>query len=148
MKKNKKGMALVTTLILSTIALLIVGTAYYLLSSGTKISGIQSRYTTALEAAKGASDYVINVILDKFDNISDEETTCSSLSECSGYSGNCVNLPAKGYNNLGGFNVCAKVLDSKYFVDEDMMIYTVEVRAVNPSNSNEKSIVQFVYQVE
>lgn len=145
---NNKGLALITTLLLSVIALLMVGAAYYLLTSGTKISGIQSRYTTALEASKGASDYVINLILDKFDNISSAEGACSTFTECGGYPGDCVDLPAVNYNKLGGFDVCAKVLDSKYFPDKDMVIYTVEVRAQNPVNTDEKSIIQFVYQVE
>lgn len=148
MGKNNKGLALITTLLLSVIALLIVSAAYYLLTSGTKISGIQSRYTTALEASKGAADYVINVILDKFDNISSEEAACSSLAECGGYTGNCIDLPKVNYNKLGGFDVCAKALDSKYFPDKDMVIYTVEVRSQNPANTNEKSIIQFIYQVE
>jgi len=148
MMKNNKGMALITTIILSAIALLLVGTVYYLLNSGTKISGIQARYTTALEASKGASEYVMNLILDKFDNISSEEISCSSLTECTGYTGNCIDLSAKNYNKLGGFNICAKVLDSKFFPDKDLVIYSVEVRALNPNNNDEKSVIQFVYQVE
>lgn len=148
MGKSNNGLALITTLLLSIIALLIVGAAYYLLTSGTKISGIQSRYTTALEAAKGATDYVRSIIFDNFDNISSEEKACSSLAECSGYTGNCIDLPKFHYNKLGGFDICAKALDVKYFPKEDMVIYTVEVRAQNPSNKDEKSIIQFVYQIE
>jgi len=146
--KNNKGMALITTIILSVIALLLVGTVYYLLNSGTKISGIQARYTTALEASKGASEYVMNLILDKFDNISTEEISCSSLTECAGYTGNCIDLSAKNYNKLGGFDICAKVLDSKYFPNKNLVIYSIEVRAINPNNNDEKSVIQFVYQVE
>lgn len=53
---NDKGIALVTALILSLLALVIAAATIYMLLQSTEISGLKKRYTSALGAAKGATE--------------------------------------------------------------------------------------------
>lgn len=59
---NEHGIALVMVMILSTIALAIMAGLIYMVTTGTQISGMQKRYKTALEAAKGGNDVASQVI--------------------------------------------------------------------------------------
>jgi hypothetical protein len=59
---NEKGIALVMVLVLSAIALAIMAGLIYMVTSGTQISGMEKRYKTALEAAKGGTDVAHQVI--------------------------------------------------------------------------------------
>lgn len=54
--KNEKGIALVTVLILSLIALSIVSTLLYFVLQGTKVSAFFKRYETAREAGMGGAE--------------------------------------------------------------------------------------------
>jgi hypothetical protein len=54
--KNEKGIALVTVLILSLIALAIMSTLLYFVLQGTKMSGFFKRYETAREAGMGGAE--------------------------------------------------------------------------------------------
>lgn len=53
---NDKGIALVTALILSLLALVIATATIYMLLQSTEISGLKKRYTSALGASKGATE--------------------------------------------------------------------------------------------
>jgi hypothetical protein len=59
---SQKGIALVMILILSAIALAIMAGLIYMITTGTQISGLQKRYTTALEAGKGGADVTYQLI--------------------------------------------------------------------------------------
>ncbi len=54
--KNEKGIALVMVLVMSAIALAIMAQLIYFVTQGTKISGMEKRYKTALEASIGGAD--------------------------------------------------------------------------------------------
>jgi Tfp pilus assembly protein PilX len=60
---NKKGIALVTALMLTLISLTIVMYLLYMVTSSVKMSGANKRYKTALEASYGMTDLVIKEIL-------------------------------------------------------------------------------------
>ena len=51
--KNERGMTLVIVMVLSVVALIIMSALIYMVQSGTEISGMQKRYTTALDAGMG-----------------------------------------------------------------------------------------------
>jgi hypothetical protein len=53
---NEKGIALVMVLILAAISLAIMTALIYMLAGGTRTSGIQKRYKTALEAGIGGGE--------------------------------------------------------------------------------------------
>ncbi len=71
---NEKGIALVMVLVLSAIALAIMAGLIYMVTSGTQISGMEKRYKTALEAAKGGNDVALQII-----NLKASETEISTL---------------------------------------------------------------------
>ncbi len=58
--KNEKGMALITTMLLGFVAMAIVAALMTFMIYGKKTSVIEERYTSALEAAKGVSNYIMN----------------------------------------------------------------------------------------
>ncbi len=63
--KNEKGIALVTALLLTLIGLAIILAAIYFVTQGTKMSGLQKRYATALEASHGGLDIITQNIISK-----------------------------------------------------------------------------------
>ena len=62
MKSSEKGAVLVVVLVLSAVALMLMTALIYMITMGTKISGLQKRYKTALEAGHGAADIFYQVI--------------------------------------------------------------------------------------
>lgn len=61
--RDQRGIALVTAVLLSLISLIIVLTAIYFIAQATRISGIQKRYQTALEASHGGVDIIAKNVL-------------------------------------------------------------------------------------
>lgn len=59
---NERGIALMMVLVLSVITLAIMAGMVYMITSGTQVSGIQKRYNTALEAGKGGTDVIYQLI--------------------------------------------------------------------------------------
>jgi hypothetical protein len=62
MRSSEKGAVLVVVLVLSAVALMLMTALIYMITTGTKISGLQKRYKTALEAGHGAADVFYQVI--------------------------------------------------------------------------------------
>lgn len=60
---DNKGIALVTSLMLTLISLTIVMYLFLMVTSGTKISGANKRYRSALEASYGATDIIIKEVI-------------------------------------------------------------------------------------
>ena len=60
--KNERGMALAMVLVFSVICLAVMAALIYMVTSGTKLSGGQKRYYSAVEAAKGGADIVYQAI--------------------------------------------------------------------------------------
>lgn len=60
--RNEKGIALVSVLILSLIALSIIATLVYLVIQGTRFSGFFKRYETAREAGTGGAEITVDLI--------------------------------------------------------------------------------------
>jgi hypothetical protein len=104
---NEKGIALVMILILAAIALAIMAGMIYMITSGTQVSGLQKRYTTALEAGKAGADVTYQFIGARGDpgilNINFYQTLSSaclaakmnfatSSTDSNGWSSNCSNF--------------------------------------------------------
>jgi len=60
--RNEKGLALVTVLILSLIALAIISTLIFMVTQGTKVSGFYKRYATSLDAGYGGAEIVTALV--------------------------------------------------------------------------------------
>lgn len=61
-KLDEKGIALVTVLVLSAIALALMAGLIFVVMYGTQISGLHKRYKTALEASRGGANISLQVI--------------------------------------------------------------------------------------
>jgi len=61
--KDEKGIALVTSLLLTLLSLTIIVTALYLMNITTKQSGLTKRYKTAMQASYGGVDLVVKDLL-------------------------------------------------------------------------------------
>jgi hypothetical protein len=61
--RNEKGIALVTSLLLTLISLAIVMAVIYLLTLGTQVSGSQKRYRTTMEATYGGLDTMTKIVI-------------------------------------------------------------------------------------
>ncbi len=62
MKRSEKGAVLVVVLVLSAVALMLMTTLIYMITTGTRVSGLQKRYKTALEAGHGAAEIFYQII--------------------------------------------------------------------------------------
>jgi hypothetical protein len=60
--QSEKGIALLTTLMLTVLGFGIVATLLYMVTYATKTTGLEQGYATALNAAKGGADFVINMM--------------------------------------------------------------------------------------
>src|SRR5574341_78725 len=60
--RSEKGVVLVIVLVLSAVALILMTTLIYMITTGTQISGLQKRYKTALEAGVGGGDIFYELI--------------------------------------------------------------------------------------
>ncbi len=138
MIKNERGIALVIVLILSAIALALVGITLSLIRYSTNVSGSYSAYKTSLEAAKGGVDLSMAKLLN---------TNCDNSS----MSGNLSISPS----TLGQYSIKATVLNKLYYptIDEktgtitDHCIYSLEVTA-SSTKSKDKSIIDVVIKVD
>jgi hypothetical protein len=59
---NEKGIALLTTLMLMVLGFGVVATLLYMVTYGTKTTSIEQKYATALDAAKGGVDFMVNMM--------------------------------------------------------------------------------------
>jgi len=142
--KNEKGIALLTTLVLGLVAVVFIGALLYILSTGTRMSGIVARYTTSLEAAKGGADLVITKIIN-------DDLKCNGGNVCTP----CPDLPNANckidlqVSNLGSYNLTAYLIgeDTTTYAGTVYKIYAVRVIATK-QDSEEKAEIEFVYKIE
>ncbi len=159
---SEKGIALITTLILGLVALTFIGALLYMLISESSTSGISKRYSTALEAAKGASEYVISSLLADTLECStpdgsvkckcidlDNDLTCPGNTNQSQKASKVV-LPPE-YSNLDGYKVDVILLAKEIAedtADEKVEIYSFKVVSKNSRTSEpEKAEINFVYKL-
>ncbi|WP_022851353.1 hypothetical protein [Limisalsivibrio acetivorans] len=129
--RNNKGFSLVTTLVLSMVALAFISTLAYFVQSGSQTTASLGSYKSSLDVAKGTADFLIAGVRDNqvgcADNITkvttfisryDNETTTHDIS--------VTNYECKSFDN-----------DEK-----ELYIFTIEV---NRGANQEKSIVEFGY---
>ena len=60
--KDQEGVALLMTLMIAAVALAVMGSLMTIMVMGTRISGLNKRFTTALEAGKGGQAVVLEYI--------------------------------------------------------------------------------------
>ena len=158
MKKagNNKGIALITVMILSIIGLGLIVSMMNMIHIGTKISGAERRYTTALETAKGGSEIIINMIQN--DSYSPENIagatkqsgTCvpTKMTRETSHWGSCSSTsnPTDQPDitaSMGGYTVYIKIVDSKE--TKNYWFYTINCMA---QKGNEQAQISFLYRIE
>jgi len=82
--KNNKGIALITSLMLTLISLTIVMALLYMVTQSTKVSGANKRYKTALEASYGGSELftkdILPYLMQNHGNLTFAESATSTFS--------------------------------------------------------------------
>ncbi|MGA2150640.1 MAG: hypothetical protein ABSG48_00555 [Geobacteraceae bacterium] len=90
--RNENGIALVTSLMLTLISLAIILALLYMITAGTKLSGMQKRYATALDASYGGAEIVAKDIIPfVFKDIA-SPNLIGDLTSTYNVSGNSLNL--------------------------------------------------------
>lgn len=131
----RKGFVLLTTVILSLIALVLVGGLLYILTRTTGTTGMEKRYINALETTKGVSTYIMQ-------QIDDGDLKCNGGNTCN--DNGTIDLGS--LSDVGNYKVNATVL--KKVNTSDGNVYTIRVVTSNKNNPSEKSRVVFVYLAE
>ncbi len=174
--KEEKGIALVTTLMYMVLAFALVMTLMLLVTQGTRLSGVEQRYTTSLEAAKGGTDFLINMIRNNVyaapNNIITSAATPSGSclqTKMTDVTPNWTLDPNCGANAstlsptdnpditmaLAGNQVWIKIVDTRMTPEDTTAtppipayaFYTVNVRAQDPAR-NEHVEISFLYRME
>lgn len=91
--RDESGIALVTALMLTLVSLTVVMSLMYIITSGTKISAANKRYSTVLQSAYGATDLVSkDIIVKVFEGYSTASRLQSEFTTISTFSVNsCIN---------------------------------------------------------
>ena len=158
---NESGLALIVTLLLGLIAAGFIGAMMYVLSSGTKISGIEARYTSALQAAKGGASF-ISQELSSFDlrcvDSSNNTCWCDALEENSnGETMKCPSSSNSSYAETVSVDMGSTKSLGNYDVNADLMskarngttyIFSFDLTAQSTIGTDERSEIEFVYKVD
>lgn len=114
---NNEGMALMMVLVIAAVSLAVVSSMIAILLSGTKISGSQKRFTTALEAGKGGEAIVFEFIGTRNDLRQQLKT---AINFETGYTGTATIADSCIYDKLNNstenWNDCPAVA-AKTFID-------------------------------
>ncbi|WP_456393600.1 hypothetical protein [Persephonella sp.] len=158
---NDRGMALLTTLILGFVALAVVAALMTFMIFGKKTSVIEERYTSALEAAKGAAYYIMSRLAqDKNLTNDSERTICYGTdTSCPCYrviwdttenklkcpDGKSVDRIELGsYSTIGDYNITA-ILKHKESTVGGYDIYAIRVISTK-AGTTEKAEIDFIYR--
>ncbi|HJV66699.1 MAG TPA: hypothetical protein VJ550_13255 [Geomonas sp.] len=93
MLRAERGIALVTSLMLTFLSLLVVMTAMYLLTVATRQSGTVKNYKTALQASYGGSDLVMKDLIPQLLMNGDALSTANSSTVSQIMQGVAANFP-------------------------------------------------------
>ena len=159
---NKKGIALITTLLLSLIALALIATLMNLVLSGAKMSGEIKTYTSALEAAKGGVEVYMNNMRNfvyRKGRSSDTGVWCKVQQDTANWDVSCAGyMGAKGYTesqlsshssiddiinyydmrlDFGNYLVYGKMIDTRGASSN--WFYTIETVSIPKNNTKQKA---------
>ncbi len=160
-----KGIALVTALILSLVAIVLMAAIMVLVVTNTQHSGSVKRYTSCLEATKGGmEDFIASMKNSTWTNPADTNwitghtcklkrdtsvwssacTFCSNGTQCTDDSSpsDIINY-ADWQKSYGSYTVYAKIIDCKGYADG--FLYNIELVGVGAGN--EKAWIALVYQL-
>jgi hypothetical protein len=150
-----RGFALVTTMLLSFIAMGVIISLHFVINQGSDISSVSKSYESAKEAARGIAEYVMEEIIL-------EETFDASgnivLPICNG--GNACNagddIDLGSYSQLGSYTCTATLLSAPFEKEEDLgggvtgyySVYSFTVTATDINNPLNRAVIDVVFELE
>ena len=159
---KESGLALIVTLLLGLIAAGFIGAMMYVLSSGTQISGMEARYTSALQAAKGGASFITQE-LSTYDlrctDGSSNTCWCTEMNSTSSGQLKCpvstsfddsVNVELQDTEELGDYNLDANMVSYVKNETINTYIFTFDLTAeAKPTiGTDERSEIEFVYKLD
>jgi len=159
---NEKGMALITVLLFGLVAFGVVAGAYFMTLTGTRMSGVEKRYISELDAGKGVSDYVMGRLVQAnlrcnggntcvgdttpdtcaaASTIDISSTVCAALGKQTNANG-CVDLTAC-YMSITTINEIDPITSDTLIID----LVSINVNSSNPVRG-EQANIDFVLRVE
>lgn len=176
-KRDEKGIVLVSTLILMVLGAGLVVALLKLTTHATKLSGLEQQYTTAIEASKGGTEVIINMI-------KSETYTPPAIGSASAASGSvclqqkltkssspcpappclvpCLASPcwtscgsnATSSDPTAEPDITMSLSGYSMFLkvvdtkeSEDKYMYSIKVRSVSPA-TNDQAEISFLYQID
>ena len=168
--KNQQGIALITVLLFSMVAFGVVTGAYYMVTSHSKISGMNKRYMSEIEVARGIAEYVVGELKNGTATCNTGSPCCSATSCKDGLSSSGICQPGKtidihgavctalGRTSAGNScdNVTACMMSkndyteinpNKFGADKSVKVsvYSINVQSKKPSG--EKANIDFVVRM-
>ena len=159
---RESGLALIVTLLLGLIAAGFIGAMMYALGTGSRVSGIDARYTSSLQAAKGGASYITQNVgapsnplkcEDDGGNTCDcdylevkangEELKCPISSNS--HFAQSVDVEMGSTAHLGDYDVEANL--SSMVKKPPVYIFTFNLMATT-DDTEERSEIEFVYKIE
>lgn len=149
MRNNEKGAALLTTVILGIVALAVVAALMTFIMYGKRTSVVETRYTSALESAKGGADIVIGGLIN-----GTLYCQCGSSKQLCNY---CLD-GSTSYNiylgqnanstqmTIGNYTVTAQIISK--ITTSSAEIYAVRVNSTSSGSNPEHATIEFVIKVE
>jgi hypothetical protein len=134
----RKGLVLMTVVVVSLIALAFTGALLYLITSETGISSAEKRYTNALEVGKGVSSYIMQ--------LATRGDLCSMV-DCTKIGEEISEKEGFKFKTIGNYEVEAYLLRKVPPTTSPEGIYSIKVVVKNIHNKNERSEIYFVYEV-
>lgn len=132
---NNKGFALLTTLILSGIALAFIAGLIYMSKAGIDSTTSLKTYKSSLAVGKGASDYLIA-------SVHNEDITPTTLLSV------VQSLINDNYGaETPGYTITVLDYTAESFDDGSKEVYTFKVQVIK-NDTKEKTIIEFGYLVE
>lgn len=100
-RDDEKGAALITALMLTLLALIVITTALYMMNIATKQSGTVKNYRTALQASYGGSDVIMKDVIPQLLMNGDALSTASSSTAALILQGVGANFPGLSDLTIG-----------------------------------------------
>ncbi len=137
--RSQDGVALMMTLMVSAIALSVMASLMYIMVSGTRISGLNKRFTTALEAGRGGQAVVLEYIGTR--GLPDDEFMNAISFDSSGTSDTCLgdklNKATVDWESACDSKITINPSDDQtYDFKFELDAYTVYAKIVNTIEGN------------
>lgn len=162
-QSRESGLALIVTLLLGLIAAGFIGAMMYALGTGSRISGIEARYTSSLQAAKGGASYITSRLGSSFNaleckdaagkscdcdylDVKDDGEKLKCPTSTNSSFADSVTVYMDTTENLGDYKVSAELVSAA--LTDVPSVYSFELTANSTTGTEERSEIEFVYKIK